>query len=105
MLARERRWPADTAADGCTELAAALAALPSRPLEMVADAVAALDCDEDEDEDEDVPKKRKKGQADGPSESEEEDGPKRARKAGEQPPTAAAALATAEARPQRREQP
>jgi hypothetical protein len=44
MLARERRWPADTAADGCTELAAALAALPSRPLELVADAVVALDC-------------------------------------------------------------
>ncbi len=46
MLARERRLlaPADTAADGCTELAAALATLPSRPLEMVADAVAALGC-------------------------------------------------------------
>ncbi len=44
MLARERRWPADTAADGCTKLAAALAALPSRPLEMVADAVVALGC-------------------------------------------------------------
>jgi predicted component of type VI protein secretion system len=42
MLARERRWPADTAADGCTELAAALATLPSGLLEMVADAVAAL---------------------------------------------------------------
>ncbi len=42
MLARERRSPADAAADGCTALAAALAALPSRPLEMVADAVAAL---------------------------------------------------------------
>ena len=42
MLARERLLPADTAADGCTELAAALAALPSRPLEMVADALAAL---------------------------------------------------------------
>ncbi len=41
MLARERRRLADTAADGCTELAVALAALPSRPLEMVADAVAA----------------------------------------------------------------
>ena len=37
MLARER---AD--ADGCTALAASLAALPSRPLEMVAEAVAAL---------------------------------------------------------------
>ena len=44
MLARERRWPADTAADGCTELAAALATLPSGLLEMVADAVAALGC-------------------------------------------------------------
>ena len=44
MLARERRRHADTAAGGCTELAAALAALPSRPLEMVADAVVALDC-------------------------------------------------------------
>ena len=44
MLARERRWPADTAADGCTEFAAALATLPSRPLEMVTDAVVALDC-------------------------------------------------------------
>ena len=42
MLARERLSPADAAAEGCTELAAALAALPSRPLEMVADAVAAL---------------------------------------------------------------
>jgi predicted component of type VI protein secretion system len=42
MLARERRWPADTAADGCTELAAALATLPSGLLKMVADAVAAL---------------------------------------------------------------
>jgi hypothetical protein len=44
MLARERRRHADIAADGCTELAAALAALPSRPLETVADAVVALDC-------------------------------------------------------------
>ncbi len=42
MLARERRSPADAAAAGCTALAAALAALPSRPLEMVAEAVAAL---------------------------------------------------------------
>ncbi len=42
MLARERRWPANTAADGCTELAAALATLPSGLLEMVAEAVAAL---------------------------------------------------------------
>jgi hypothetical protein len=44
MLARERRAPADAAADGCTELAAALATLPSRPLEMIAEAVAALGC-------------------------------------------------------------
>jgi hypothetical protein len=42
MLARERRWPADTAAGGCTKLAAALATLPSGLLEMVADAVVAL---------------------------------------------------------------
>ncbi len=42
MLARERLSPADAAADGCTELAAALATLPSRPLEMIAEAVAAL---------------------------------------------------------------
>ncbi len=42
MLARERRAPADAAADGCTALAAALATLPSRPLEMIAEAVAAL---------------------------------------------------------------
>ena len=44
MLARERRAPANDAADGCTELAAALATLPSRPLEMIAEAVAALSC-------------------------------------------------------------
>jgi hypothetical protein len=44
MLARERLSPADAAADGRTELAAALAALPSRPLEMIAEAVAALGC-------------------------------------------------------------
>jgi hypothetical protein len=44
MLARERRAPEDDAADGCTELAAALATLPSRPLEMIAEAVAALGC-------------------------------------------------------------
>ena len=44
MLARERRWHADTAADCCTELAAALVALPSLTLEKVADAVVALDC-------------------------------------------------------------
>ncbi len=44
MLARERRWPADTVADGCAKLAAALATLPSGLLEMVADAVAALGC-------------------------------------------------------------
>jgi hypothetical protein len=47
MLARERRRHADTAAAGCTELASALAALESRPLEMVADAVVALDCAEE----------------------------------------------------------
>jgi hypothetical protein len=44
MLARERRAPTDSAADGCTPLAEALAALPSRPLEMVAEATAALGC-------------------------------------------------------------
>ena len=44
MLARERRAPADDAADGCTALTAALATLPSRPLEMIAKAVAALGC-------------------------------------------------------------
>jgi predicted component of type VI protein secretion system len=43
MLARERRWPVDTTADGYTEFAAALAALPSGLLEMVADALVALD--------------------------------------------------------------
>ncbi len=42
MLARERRAPADDTADSCFELAAALATLPSRPLEMIAEAVAAL---------------------------------------------------------------
>ena len=43
MLARERRSPwTYAAATGCTALAAALAALPSRPLEMVAEAVAGL---------------------------------------------------------------
>ena len=42
MLARERRWPADAAADGCSELAAALATLPSLTLALVADAVVAL---------------------------------------------------------------
>ncbi len=42
MLARERRAPADAAADGCAELAAALATLPSGLLEMIAEAVAAL---------------------------------------------------------------
>jgi hypothetical protein len=42
MLARERRAPEGAAADGCTELAAALATLPSGLLEMVAEAVAAL---------------------------------------------------------------
>jgi hypothetical protein len=53
MLARERRAPANDAADVCTandaadvctELAAALATLPSRPLELIAEAVAALGC-------------------------------------------------------------
>ncbi len=44
MLARERHWPADTVANGCTELAAALATLPSGLLEMVAEAVVALGC-------------------------------------------------------------
>jgi hypothetical protein len=42
MLARSRRASRDSADDGCTPLAAALAALPSRPLEMVAEALAAL---------------------------------------------------------------
>jgi hypothetical protein len=43
MLARERRVLADAEAGGCTALAAALATLPSGVLEIVADAVAALD--------------------------------------------------------------
>ena len=42
MLARERRALADAAADGFTELAVGLATLPSRPLEMIAEALAAL---------------------------------------------------------------
>jgi hypothetical protein len=42
MLVRERRWPADTAAVGCSELAAALVALPSLTLALVADAVVVL---------------------------------------------------------------
>jgi hypothetical protein len=42
MLARERRALADAEDGGGTELAAALATLPSGSLEMVADAVAAL---------------------------------------------------------------
>ena len=42
MLARERPAPAGAAAAGCTALAAALIGLPSRPLEMIAEAVAAL---------------------------------------------------------------
>ncbi len=41
MLARERRAPTE-AAVGCTPLAASLAALPSRPLELIAEAMAAL---------------------------------------------------------------
>ena len=45
MLARERRCsPPDAAAERCAPLAAALAALPSRPLEMVAEALVALGC-------------------------------------------------------------
>ena len=44
MLARERCALADDAADGCTELAAALATLPSGSLEMVAEAGVALGC-------------------------------------------------------------
>ncbi len=43
MLARERRVPTDDAG-GCTPFAAALAALPSRPLELAAEAVVALGC-------------------------------------------------------------
>jgi hypothetical protein len=42
MLARERRAPTADGYNRCTPLAAALAALPSRPLETIADAVAAL---------------------------------------------------------------
>ena len=47
MLAceRKRRSPADTAAGDCTELAAELATLPSRPFEMVADALADVPVD------------------------------------------------------------
>ena len=41
-LARERRTPAHAEDGGCTELAAALATLPSGLLEIVADAVVAL---------------------------------------------------------------
>jgi hypothetical protein len=41
MLARERHALADAAPDGCTPLAAALAALPSGLLAMVAEALAA----------------------------------------------------------------
>ena len=41
MLSRERRAPTATA-DGCTALAAALGALPSGVVAMVAEAVAAL---------------------------------------------------------------
>ncbi len=43
MLARERRASTDALFDGCTELAAALAELPSGLLEIVADAVAGQD--------------------------------------------------------------
>ena len=42
MLARERRALADAEAGGCTELAAAIATLPSGVFAIVADAVAAL---------------------------------------------------------------
>jgi hypothetical protein len=42
MLSRERRALVDAQDGGCTELAAALATLPSGLLEMVGDAVAAL---------------------------------------------------------------
>jgi hypothetical protein len=42
MLARERRALAHAEEGGCTELAVALATLPSGLLEIVADAVAAL---------------------------------------------------------------
>ena len=42
MLARERPAPAGAAAAGCTALAVALIGLPSRPLEIIAEAVAAL---------------------------------------------------------------
>ena len=41
VLAHERRAPTDTA-DGCATLAAARSVLPSRPLELIAEAVAAL---------------------------------------------------------------
>ncbi len=44
MLARERRALADAQEGGCTELAAALATLPSGVFEMIAEAVAALGC-------------------------------------------------------------
>ena len=44
MLARERRALVDAKDGGCTELAAALATLPSGVVEMVAEAVAALGC-------------------------------------------------------------
>ena len=42
MLARERRAPTDTADGPAPLIAAALGALPSRPLELIAEAVAAL---------------------------------------------------------------
>ena len=44
MLARERRALADAQDGGCTELAAALATLPSGVFEMIGEAVAALGC-------------------------------------------------------------
>ncbi len=44
MLARERHALEDAEDGGCTELAAALATLPSGVVEMVAEAVAVLGC-------------------------------------------------------------
>ncbi len=44
MLARERHALEDAEDGGCTELAAALATLPSGVVEMIAEAVASLGC-------------------------------------------------------------
>jgi hypothetical protein len=44
ILARERHALADAEDGGCTELAAALATLPSGVVEMVAEAMAVLGC-------------------------------------------------------------